>query len=203
MNLLLSSRRKEASAFILELYKQGMSVKRIYLDIFQSSQYELGLLWESNQITVAHEHYCTASTQMIMSLLYPYVFNTQRIQKSVVAACVGEELHEIGMRMVVDFLELEGWDTYYLGANTPTDAICAALQDQEADILALSITIDEHLNSAQQTIDRVKKEFPNVKIMVGGYPFLLRKELVEQIGADANAASAEQVHKMAKALIHE
>jgi methanogenic corrinoid protein MtbC1 len=27
------------------------------------------------------------------------------------------------MRMVADFMEMEGWDTYYLGANTPTESV--------------------------------------------------------------------------------
>jgi hypothetical protein len=37
-----------------------------------------------------------------------------------VAACVSGELHEIGVRMLCDLLEMEGWNTIYLGANVPT-----------------------------------------------------------------------------------
>lgn len=37
--------------------------------------------------------------------------------------------HEIGMRMVADFFEMEGWDTYYLGANTPTRSILQTIVD--------------------------------------------------------------------------
>ena len=47
-----------------------------------------------------------------------------------VATCIGGELHEIGIRMVADFFEMEGWDTYYLGANTPADAVVAELSAQ-------------------------------------------------------------------------
>ncbi|MDZ7776615.1 MAG: hypothetical protein U5L09_13885 [Bacteroidales bacterium] len=54
-----------------------------------------------------------------MSQLYPYIFNSQRVGKSMVAATVGGELHEMGIRMVADFFEMEGWDTWYLGANAP------------------------------------------------------------------------------------
>ncbi|WP_440120087.1 hypothetical protein [Paenibacillus sp. QZ-Y1] len=36
-----------------------------------------------------------------------------------VAACVGSEQHEIGLRMLTDVFEMEGWDTYYLGQMFP------------------------------------------------------------------------------------
>ena len=36
----------------------GISVKDIYLHVFQSSLYEIGRLWQENKITVAQEHYC-------------------------------------------------------------------------------------------------------------------------------------------------
>ena len=41
-----------------------------------------------------------------------------------VAACVTEDLHEVGLRMVSDILELEGCNTLYLGANVCRRQIC-------------------------------------------------------------------------------
>ena len=76
--------------------------------------------WQMNRLTVAQEHYCTAATQMIMSQLYPYIFEGERNGRVLVATCVAENLHEIGVRMVTDFFEMDGWDTFYLGANVPT-----------------------------------------------------------------------------------
>ena len=70
-----------------------------------------------NLLSVAQEHYCTAATQLVMSQLYPRIFSTERRGRTLVAARVADDLHEIGLRMVADFFEMEGWDTFYVGAT--------------------------------------------------------------------------------------
>ncbi|MFW6309583.1 MAG: B12-binding domain-containing protein, partial [Prolixibacteraceae bacterium] len=97
---LLSGNRNLAGNLIMDAVKNGIEIKDIYLEVFQKSQYEVGRLWLSNQISVAKEHFCSAATQMIMSQLYPYIFSSERIGKKFIGACIGGELHEIGIRMV-------------------------------------------------------------------------------------------------------
>src|SRR5690606_28781526 len=75
LQFLLGGERIQAKNLIDELVKNGADVKDIYQHIFQPSQYEVGRLWQCNKITVAHEHYCTAATQLIMSGLYSYIFS--------------------------------------------------------------------------------------------------------------------------------
>jgi len=189
---LLRGERQEAGKLIMETVASGIPVKDIYLHVFQPAQLEIGRLWQTNQITVAQEHYCTAATQMIMSQLYPYLFTTERIGRNLVVACVGGELHEIGARMVADFFELDGWDTYYLGANTPADSILRTLSERQCDILAISVTIAPHLPGVSELIDKVRAT-PGLplKIIVGGYPFNVMPNLWQQVGADGFARDAE------------
>lgn len=100
--------RHLASQLVLDAVAGGTSVKEIYLQVFQPAQYEIGRLWQINQITVAEEHYCSAATQLIMSQLYPHVFATAKNGHTLVATCVAGDLHEIGVRMVTDFLKWTG-----------------------------------------------------------------------------------------------
>ena len=190
---LLAGNRKAASQMILQAVQGGVPLREIYLGIFQPSQREIGRLWQTNQITVAQEHFCTAATQMVMAQLYPYLFTGERKDHRMVTACVGGELHEIGARMVADFFELEGWDTYFLGANTPLESIIGAVSERKADILALSVTMTFHLNRAKEIIAALRSEsaLANVRILVGGYPFNLSPQLWKNIGADGYAADAE------------
>jgi Predicted cobalamin binding protein len=64
---LLNVQRYEASRMIFKAVEDGMDIKDIYIHVFESSQHEIGRLWQNNMITVAQEHFCTAATQMIMS----------------------------------------------------------------------------------------------------------------------------------------
>lgn len=199
---LLIGERHVASRLILDAVDSGVDVKDIYLHVFQPSQQELGRLWQLNQISVAQEHYCTAATQLIMAQLYPRIFRTTKNGRKIIATSVSGELHEIGVRIIADFFEMEGWDTYYLGANSPTNAIVQAIADRGADVLAVSATMTFHIRAVEKLISAVRASAKTntVKIMVGGYPFNVEPELWKRIGADAYAADASEAIAVASRL---
>lgn len=203
LEILRHGDRSSASHLILDVIEQGMPIKDVYLQVFQPSQYEIGRLWQTNQMSVAEEHYCTAATQMIMAQLYSTIFNTPKNGRRLVATCVGNELHEIGLHMVADFFEMEGWDTYYLGSNTPTPSILQTLTQRKPDVLAISATMTYHIKLVQDMIEQVRVVDPDgrIKILVGGYPFNIEKELWRRVGADGYASDAEQAIRMANSLI--
>ncbi len=203
VNLLLNADRNSASRLIITEAEKGTPVRDLYLEVFQKSQYEIGRLWLSNQISVAKEHFCSAATQLIMSQLYPYLFTTERVGHKLVTACVGGELHEIGIRMVTDFFEMEGWDTYYLGANTPGSIILKAIEENNAEVVGLSIAMPYHRSILKNVIHEIKSSDTgkNVIILVGGNAINGKKTSWEWFGADGYAPSARSAVETAKQLI--
>jgi methanogenic corrinoid protein MtbC1 len=199
---LLRGERDVAARLVLLAVDGGMPVKDIYLHVFQLAQYEIGRLWQTNQISVAQEHYCTAATQLIMSQLYPYIFSGEKNGGTIVAACVSGELHEIGVRMVADFFEMEGWNSYYLGANMPVSGILQALAEHKAEVLGIGTTITYHVAEAEKLIRAVRSDpaCRGVKILVGGYPFNVEPDLAKKIGADGSAANAQSAIALANEL---
>ncbi len=200
---LLRGNKNKAGEMIFEELKKGTSVKDIYLHVFQVSQLEVGRLWLLNKISVAKEHYVSAATQMIMSRLYPYIFSTERIGKTFVGACVGGELHEIGIRMVCDFFEMEGWDTYYLGANTPANTILSSINEYKADIIGLSIAMPYNQSLLKDVISKIKKETEDqeIKVLIGGNGISREKINPEISGADGYARDAQKAVELANQLI--
>lgn len=192
LDALLSGDRLSASRMILNAVDNGLPIKEIYLQVFQRAQREIGRLWQVNRVSVAQEHYCTAATQLIMSQLYPRIFAGEKKGRALVATCVGGELHELGARMVADFFELDGWDTHYLGANTPTPGILGMVAERRAQALAISTTMTFHLDQTRSVIAEARRSGLDVKIIVGGYPFNLAPQLWKKIGADGYAADAQQ-----------
>jgi len=108
--------------------------------------------------------------------------------------CVAGDLHEIGVRMVSDFFEVAGWNTFYLGADTPADSVVRILRERQADMLAISVTMTFHLRAVTELIGAVRASSAcrRVKILVGGHPFNAFPDLPRRIGADASAVSAEE-----------
>ncbi len=203
LDALIKGERHRASQMILEAVQQGTPVRDIYLHVFQRSQHEIGRLWQTNKITVAQEHYCTAATQMIMSQLYPYIFSTEKNGRWMVATSVAGELHEIGGRMVADFFEMDGWDTLFLGANTPPGAIVQAVSGRKADVLGISATMSFHVSRVVELIGLVRASDygEHVKIIVGGYPFNIDPGLWKRVGADAYGRDALEAVALANRLI--
>jgi methanogenic corrinoid protein MtbC1 len=191
LRALLDGKRHVASQLIRKSVEEGVSIRQIYLQVFQRSQHEIGRLWQTNQLSVAQEHYCTAATQLIMSQLYPYIFASEKNGRTLVATCVAGDLHEIGVRMVSDFFEMEGWDTFYLGANTPKPDLLRSLAQRRADVLAVSATMTFHVRAVAGLIEAVRAEHGDaVKVLVGGYPFNVDPDLWRRIGADGSAQDA-------------
>lgn len=192
MDALLRGDRAAASLIIGEAVSSGATVEAIYLHVFQPCQWEVGRLWQMNRISVADEHYCTAATQLIMSQLYGHVFTAPKEQFRLVATCVGEEMHELGARMVSDIFELHGWDTHYLGANVPAEAILSTLDRYSPHVLAISTTLASHLNKTRDLIERIRssRHGGRLKIMLGGRPFMVARSLCSRMAADICGADA-------------
>ncbi|WP_304224397.1 cobalamin-dependent protein [Gracilinema caldarium] len=200
LNALLAADRRTASEIIGHAIKNGASIKDIYLQVFQKSQQEIGRLWQLNRISVAQEHFCSAATQMIMAQLYSQLFNGELKHRHVIVACVGGELHELGARMVADIFELEGWDSYFIGANTPLKDLLKTITEKKPDLIALSVTMTFHLPELKTYINEIHSISPSIKIMVGGYPFNASPTLWQKVGADAWAPDAVLAVKMAERL---
>ncbi|MEP7293170.1 MAG: cobalamin-dependent protein [Chloroflexota bacterium] len=203
LDALLHANISEATESVFEAVRSGTPVSEIYQNVLMPSQRELGRLWQTNQISVAHEHYCTAATQRIMAQLYPTISGTPRIGRRMVGACVSGELHDMGMRMVTDTFEMQGWDTFYIGANTPLRSLLAILTERKPDVLALSATITYHLGKIREIIAAVRAndDFERIRIIVGGYPFNVSPRLWRDIGADGYAPDSNQAVQLAQELV--
>lgn len=203
LRALLVGKRNVASQLILHAAETGTPVRELYLHVFQRTQYEAGRLWQINEISVAQEHYCSAATQFIMTQLYPYIFGMETKKRgSIVATCVSGDLHEIGVRMVSDFFEMDGWNSHYLGANVPAASVVQTLIEQKATVLAISVTISYHIAAVEALIAAVRRspECFGVKILVGGFPFKVAPDLWRHVGADGFACDAETAVALANRL---
>lgn len=201
LDAVLVGDRGSATALVMESFHAGMGIEDIYLHVLQPVQYEIGRLWQTNQITVAQEHFCSAVTQLIMSqLYYPHICGNEKKRGTMVALCVSGELHEIGMRMVADLFEMAGWTVSYLGANMPAYNIVDTLLEKNASVLCISASMASSVNRAEQVISRVRaSKAAGTTIMVGGFGFNRDSNLWKMVGADVYADSAREALKKAQA----
>ena len=74
--------------------------------------------------------------------------------------------------MVSDLFELDGWDTYFVGADAPIDSVIRTVRERRADALADVDDADDS-HSLREILDRRNAgdaDCANVAILVGGRP---------------------------------
>ncbi len=182
-----------------------LSVEELYADVLIPVQREIGRLWHMNDLTVGEEHFATATTQMVMSLVYPYLKLSPRINRTLVAGSVEGNAHELGVRMLADLLDARGWKVIYLGPNIPADDLAIAVEAFDADLAAISASIATQIVMVERTVQAIRaRSAANgkpVKVLVGGSGFAGCPELWRHVGADGFAESFERGVELAASLV--
>ena len=192
--------RRRALRVVQTAHEKGSDLRELYLDVFQPALRQIGVLWERNEVTVAEEHLATAITQSIMASLYTQASLAVENGHRLIAACPETERHEVGLRMLCDFMDLEGWTTTYLGASVPRASLARLVCEQPPDVLALSVSISPHLTALRATISEVRAGCGERQpiILVGGRVFHEKPELAFKLGADLTARDARQAAALLK-----
>lgn len=204
---LLRRDRNEAERLISELSQNGLAFAQICEGIFVPAMAEVGHMWQVEEASIADEHYCTNATQQILESLRPKTPRKAPNGYLIVAASVGGDMHDLGIRVLSAIYEIEGWTVECLGANTPAEEIANAIAPQiyrgGADILALSTSTSLRIRSIENAITHVRAS-PNGKhipILVGGYPFQQIDDLWKVVGANAQSSRASTSLDIALALV--
>jgi methanogenic corrinoid protein MtbC1 len=168
---LLAGNKEVCVKTVQYLLDREIDLYDLYVHLFQRSLYEVGDLWERNRVSVAIEHLATTITESLLTLVYPRIFAAEHIDKKAVVACVANEYHQIGAKMVADVFELNGWDGYFLGANTPPESLLAFVQEKRPHVLGLSLSVYFNMDTLCRLLEIVRGAFRDLPVLVGGQAF--------------------------------
>jgi methanogenic corrinoid protein MtbC1 len=187
LRALLAGDRLQAQRIVFESLEQDdASLYDIYLGVLQPSLYEIGRLWETGRLSIAQEHLATAITQSAQAALYSRVTLPSKLDRHAVVACLTGNYHDIGPRMLADFLQLAGYNARFLGANTPIDSLLGMIQDLKPEVIGLPATTPDQVESVRRAIEQIRTDFHGYRptVMVGGLAFNLIDGLWKSVKAD-------------------
>jgi len=169
---LLSGDHRGCRVIVKDLLAEEISFRDLYVGLFQRAMYRTGELWMMNKISVATEHLATTITLSMMALVHPTtLLNSPRNGKRAVVTCVGSELHQLGAQMVSDTFEFLGWDSFFLGGNTPVESLLELLGEKHPEVLCLSVSLSRHIARFKETVKKTRSRFPGLEILAGGQAF--------------------------------
>ena len=138
----------------------GTPVEEIYLGVLQPALYEIGRAWAVGDFSVADEHSATAVTQSVLGMLGPRMRTTPKDGRLAVVTGSPEERHALGVQMVADFLEGDGWEVLNLGASTPARDLARMADAERPDVVALSTATPAGLPGAAEAVHGAARARP-------------------------------------------
>jgi methanogenic corrinoid protein MtbC1 len=159
---------RRARATIDAALADGVGLDDVYLGLFQPALYAIGDLWACEDATVADEHFAAALVSSLMGEIGPRMRVDPVEGRLAVLACTPGEHHDLGLRMVRDLLQSDGWEVIHLGAATPAADLAALVAEECPDAVVLSTTTAGRLPGVEEALRALAEVRPSPIIVVGG-----------------------------------
>ena len=186
MSSLLRCDKPRIRTIISSLLDQGLSTQAIHEQWISRSLKEVGRLWDRGELPVWKEHFISEITLENLTLIKSRRIQERSGSRLILAIVPGAELHTIGIRMITDRLEEEGYRILFLGHNIPTDSILEAIRENKPYAVLFSVTMSPHIDSVKLIIEKVKQTFGTrtPTMLIGGAAFDRLKQVENFTGAD-------------------
>ncbi len=151
---------------ILKRVAQQLPPRQLIAEVLLPLLHEIGRRWHVGALEVGHEH---AATHLLRTLLGTFASATANDSgnRTCVACTPPGQRHELGALMAGIIASLHGYRTIHLGGDLPVEDIVRAVRDSGAELLLLSITVDDP-GSVEQLEALVADAPSGVRIIVGG-----------------------------------
>ena len=135
------------------------SFESIFYDVFIPMLSNIGMLWQTDTITPAHEHFITTLIRQKI------IVNTEKIQsnqtndskKTFVLYLPDNEIHELGLMFLNYELVRHGYHSIFLGPSVPLDSL-TDIHNYYDDVTFISyFTIKPEKEDVQNYIDAFSK----------------------------------------------
>ncbi len=159
----------------------------------------IGMEWERGQLALSQIYMSSRICEDLVDLLLP---PAQMIRSDLpkMAIAVLEDYHLLGKRIVYSTVRAGGFGLLDYGRVDVPQLVERTRQDQVEILLISTLMLPSALR-----IREVKKSLdasgPAVKIIVGGAPFRLDRELWKEVGADAMGTNASEAKTLIEGVI--
>ncbi|MFH4966161.1 MerR family transcriptional regulator [Gaetbulibacter sp. M235] len=135
--------------------------KEIFYNTFLPLLHHIGILWQTETITPAHEHFVSTliKQKLLLNIEKNNVVEQNKREKIFVLFLPENEIHEIGLMLINYELKSKGYQTIFLGQSIPTESLKdpLSLYDDITFISYFTIKperedIDNYLQVFKQTI---------------------------------------------------
>ena len=158
---------EDAFSQVLNLNTSKIGFEDTMMKIIYPFMRKIGVLWLTNSINPAQEHFITHLVRQKVIVATDNV--TPSSDGSLYILFLPEgELHELGLLFANFLLRSKGHRTVFFGQTVPLNALEEVYHKLEPDYILTALTTTPDPSEVQQYIDRLSSKFREAKILVTG-----------------------------------
>ncbi|WP_269685392.1 MerR family transcriptional regulator [Flavobacterium lacustre] len=136
------------------------SFKEIFHQVFIPLMNELGLLWQSDTITPAHEHFISylIKQKLLVNTEKLQVLKQTKNDKVFVLSLPMNEIHELGLMYLHYEILLNGYKSIYLGESMPIENLKDLKRHYDAIVFVSYLTVQPERDSIDTYINEMTSQ---------------------------------------------
>ncbi|MDD2820658.1 MAG: MerR family transcriptional regulator [Flavobacterium sp.] len=136
------------------------SFKEIFHQVFIPLMNELGLLWQSDTITPAHEHFISylIKQKLLVNTEKLQVLKQTKKDKVFVLSLPMNEIHELGLMYLHYEILLNGYKSIYLGESMPIENLKDLKRHYDAIVFVSYLTVQPERDSIDAYINEMTSQ---------------------------------------------
>ncbi|HEV7333537.1 MAG TPA: B12-binding domain-containing protein [Flavisolibacter sp.] len=142
--------------------------ERLITDVCYRYMNRVGLLWDTNRIIPAQEHFSSYIIQNKIISETEKFSGSQNGDPEIVLFCPENEFHELPLLFINYLLRKNGWRVLYLGANANLNAVQEAAKIKGIRFLYLHLITNFTGISLDDYFESLRKTFPDKIIFASG-----------------------------------
>lgn len=161
-----------------------IGLEETYINILLPFLVEVGLLWQIGGIQPSHEHFVTnIIKQKLFCHIDSQITNKGDFRKKFLLFLPETETHSLSLLFANYIIRSRGHDVIFLGQEVPLEDLKNAFKNESPDYIYTTATIAHLKIPVQEMLDFLSENWPNSKILVSGYQFIISDA---QIPANVN-----------------
>lgn len=192
-NALLSVDQVSVRKLILD-YLGNNDPFEIIENIVIPAMEQIGIGWEKGEVALSQVYMSGRIVEEIVDEILP-PSDPKRKNQPKMAIAVLNDFHLLGKRIIYSLLRASGYSLVDLGHVT-VDELVEEVITQNIEIILISVLMLPSALQVKNFKEKLAARGYRPKIMVGGAPFRLDKQLALEVGADYTAVTINEILKV-------
>lgn len=164
-------------------------------ELIDPLMYKVGQMWQLNELSVAKEHLATSLIDEIINDFIKEKFLNDGNKHIAITSTVGDESHNLGIKIVGKFLESNGFSVKNLSSKISSKELINSIYTLNPDLVVLSVTLSSNVATLQEIVKELKKDSNlfSGKIIIGGQGLFSEDKIINIKEADFCSRNLEEL----------